>query len=74
LCDYWTGHLQNNMSPEESLSKKLKVYASKQGNDGGSSHVWNVGLHQQDYTMLYPESLSSSYISPWESEISHYLF
>jgi hypothetical protein len=30
--------------------------------NGGSTHPWNVGL-QQDYTVLYPTSLSSSYLS-----------
>jgi hypothetical protein len=26
---------------------------------GGSMHLWNVGLVQQDYTALYPVRLSS---------------
>jgi hypothetical protein len=28
--------------------------------DGGSSHIWNVGLLQRDYTALHPGRLSSS--------------
>jgi hypothetical protein len=28
--------------------------------DGGSTHLWNVGLLQRDYTALYPRRLSSS--------------
>jgi hypothetical protein len=27
--------------------------------DGGSPHLWNVGLLQQDYTVVYPRKLSS---------------
>jgi hypothetical protein len=28
--------------------------------DGGSTHVWNVGVLQRDYAVLYPKTLSSS--------------
>jgi hypothetical protein len=31
--------------------------------DGGSIHRWNVSLLQQDYTVLYPRKVSSSYCS-----------
>jgi hypothetical protein len=33
-----------------------------QGDDGGSTHFWNVGLIQRDYTAVYPRRLSSSQI------------
>jgi hypothetical protein len=33
--------------------------------DGGSTHLWNVGLLQQDYIVLYPRKLSSSNSLPW---------
>jgi hypothetical protein len=39
--------------------------------DGGSMHLWNVGILQRDYRTLYPRKLSSSYSPPWEPEISH---
>jgi hypothetical protein len=38
---------------------------------GGSPHLWNVGLLQQDYTALYPIRSLSSYSPPWKPEISH---
>jgi hypothetical protein len=28
-------------------------------NDGFSTYLWNVGLFQQDYTMVYPSNMSS---------------
>jgi hypothetical protein len=28
--------------------------------DGSSTHLWNVNLLQQDYTVLYPSKVSSS--------------
>jgi hypothetical protein len=40
--------------------------------DGGSTHVWNVGRHQFDCTALYPRRLWTSYSAPWEPEISHW--
>jgi hypothetical protein len=40
--------------------------------DGGSTHLWNVGL-LLDYTALYPRRLSSSYPLPWEPEIAQFL-
>jgi hypothetical protein len=39
--------------------------------DTGSTHLWNVGLLQQDYTALHPRRLLSSYLPPWEPQISH---
>jgi hypothetical protein len=29
--------------------------------DGGSTHLWNVGLLKTDYTALFTRTLSSSY-------------
>jgi hypothetical protein len=37
--------------------------------DGGSTHLWNVGILQRDYTVLHPKKLSS-YSPPWEPRIS----
>jgi hypothetical protein len=37
----------------------------------GSTHLWNVGLLQREYTALYPRWISSSYSLPWGPEISH---
>jgi hypothetical protein len=37
--------------------------------DGGSMHLWNVGLLQRDCTALYAR-LSSSCSPPWEPEVS----
>jgi hypothetical protein len=37
--------------------------------DGGSTHLWNVAL-LQDYAALYSRTLSSSYLTLWEPEIS----
>jgi hypothetical protein len=39
--------------------------------DGGSTHLWNVGRHRFDYTAVYPRRLWISYSLPWEPEISH---
>jgi hypothetical protein len=36
--------------------------------DGGLTHLWNVGLIQGDYTV--PRKLSSPYSPPWEPKIS----
>jgi hypothetical protein len=41
-----------------------------QGDNGGSTYLWNVGL-LRDYTALHPRRLKSSYSQPWEHEISH---
>jgi hypothetical protein len=38
--------------------------------DGGSTHLWNVGLLLRDYTALYLRRLLSSYSPPWRPEIS----
>jgi hypothetical protein len=38
--------------------------------DGGCTHLWNVGIIQRDYTTLYPRKLSFSYSQPWEPEIT----
>jgi hypothetical protein len=43
----------------------------QQGDDEGSTKLWNVGLLQQDYIALYPWKLSSSYSPRWEPEIPH---
>jgi hypothetical protein len=40
-----------------------------QSNDGGSAHLWNVGLLQRDYTALYPRRLAYSHSPPLEVEI-----
>jgi hypothetical protein len=37
-------------------------------NDGGSIHLWSVSLLQQDYTVLYPTMLASSYSPSWQPE------
>jgi hypothetical protein len=39
--------------------------------DRGSTHLWNVGVLQRDYTVLYPRKLVSSYLSAWEPDISY---
>jgi hypothetical protein len=39
--------------------------------DGGSTHVWNVGLLQRENTTLHHRRLSSAYSPPWEHEVSH---
>jgi hypothetical protein len=41
--------------------------------DGGSTHLWNVGRHRFDYRAVYPRRLWTSYSPPWEPEISHNL-
>jgi hypothetical protein len=38
--------------------------------DGGSMHLWNVGQLQRDYTVLHPRRLQTSYLPPWELEMS----
>jgi hypothetical protein len=38
--------------------------------DGGSKHPWNVSKFLPDYTEQHPRRLSSSYLPPWEPEIS----
>jgi hypothetical protein len=38
--------------------------------DEGSTHLWNVGILQRDYTALYPTRLYS-YSPPWEPEVSY---
>jgi hypothetical protein len=37
----------------------------------GSTHFWNVGLIQRDYTALYPRKLSPSHLPPWKPTLSH---
>jgi hypothetical protein len=39
--------------------------------DGGSTHLWNVGRHRFENTAVHPRRLWTSYSSPWEPEISH---
>jgi hypothetical protein len=41
-----------------------------QGDNGGSTHLWNVSQLLRDYTAHYLRRLSSSYSLPWEPEIS----
>jgi hypothetical protein len=42
-----------------------------QGDDRGSTHLWNVGPLQRDYTALHPRKPKTSYSPPWEPEVSH---
>jgi hypothetical protein len=35
------------------LIKKMTVKVIHRIDDGGSTHLWNVGLLQQDYTEIY---------------------
>jgi hypothetical protein len=42
--------------------------------DGGSTHLWNVGRHLFDYTAVHPWRLWTSYLAPWELEISYNQF
>jgi hypothetical protein len=37
--------------------------------DGGSTHLWNVGQFLPDYTAQHPRRRPSSYSLPWESKI-----
>jgi hypothetical protein len=39
--------------------------------DGGSVHLWNISLLQQDYTVLYPKRSSSKYRSLNCSDTTH---
>jgi hypothetical protein len=39
-------------------------------NDGGSKHLWNVSKLLPYYKAQHPRRLSSSYLPPWEPEIS----
>jgi hypothetical protein len=39
--------------------------------DGGSTHLWNVGPLQRNYTALHSRRLYTSYPPLWEPEISH---
>jgi hypothetical protein len=59
---------------EAASTSETSVYfkqASWGPDDGGSNHLWNVGIYQWDYTALYTRRLSSSYSPPWEPEMSH---
>jgi hypothetical protein len=40
--------------------------------DGGSTHLWNVGMLQRDCTALYHRRLSYSYSPPRELKISFF--
>jgi hypothetical protein len=48
----------------------MTAFCDECHDDGGSKHLWNVGLVQLDYTALYTRRLSSSYWPPWEPELS----
>jgi hypothetical protein len=50
------------------------VYCLNNSNDRGSTYLWNIGLFQRDYTSIYHTRLSSSYSSPWEPEMLHFIF
>jgi hypothetical protein len=41
--------------------------------DGGSTHLWNVGI-LPDYTALYPRRLPSPYLPLWQPKISLSIF
>jgi hypothetical protein len=41
-----------------------------QGDDGGSMHLWTVGLLQRNYTKPCPRRHSTTYSPQWESQIS----
>jgi hypothetical protein len=49
----------------------LHYQGNERPDDGGSTHLWNVGLLRRDYAALYPIRLSSSYSPSREPEISH---
>jgi hypothetical protein len=42
--------------------------SSDHSDNGGSTHLWNVGLLLWDYTPQQPRRLFSSYSTPWERE------
>jgi hypothetical protein len=49
----------------------VKARGSLIPDDGGSTHLWNIG-RQSFYAAIYPRrQLWTSYLPPWELEISH---
>jgi hypothetical protein len=40
--------------------------------DGGSTHLWNVGRYRIENTAVHPRRLWTLYLPPWEYEIVHY--
>jgi hypothetical protein len=49
------------------LNRRFKS-ATNRPDNGGSMHLWNVGILQREYKAIYSRKLSSSYSPPWEGE------
>jgi hypothetical protein len=49
---------------------KLRIFQHRP-DDGGSTHLWNVGRHPIKNMAVHPRRFWASYSPPWELEISH---
>jgi hypothetical protein len=69
----WTAALDLNMKMRVFWDIVLYSCAGVDNHpdDGRSTHVWNIGLLQRDYTVLCPRRLSSSNSMLWEPQSSH---
>jgi hypothetical protein len=63
-----SGRIQQNSAGKYEPPARINLEFAKKTwkhihhpDDGGSTHLWNVGLLQQYYTALYPIRLSSSW-------------
>jgi hypothetical protein len=70
---YWSG--QDFTLSNWSLYFQLSfcMLLTHHADDGGSIHLWNVGLLLWNYMSLQPRKLSSTYSLLWKPEISHFL-
>jgi hypothetical protein len=53
------------------VSMKMRSRLNHHPVDGYSTHLWNVGLLQRDYTVLYPRRLSSSNVEYYRSDVTY---
>jgi hypothetical protein len=47
------------------------AFITHRPDDGGSTHLWNVGRHSITNTAVHSRRFWASYSPPWELEISH---
>jgi hypothetical protein len=59
-----------NTDNHTEIHKYIREFTVFRLDDGGSKYLWNFGPLLRDSEVQHPRRLSSSYLPPWEPEIS----
>jgi hypothetical protein len=65
LIPYWSAQSTGLLNNQRSFCTRL----THRPEDGGSTHLWNVGRHPTKNMAVHPRRFWASYLTPWELEI-----